>query len=344
MCLLVNQTASSVFSDEFLSGVYQRNKDGLGIMYADEGKLHIFKALPKKASEFVDFYRAHAEGRDCVWHARMQTHGDVDMDNCHPYMVTEDIWVAHNGILSAGNRNDQTRSDTWHFIKNVLRPALSHNPKLLDDKDFIEYMGDLIGGGNKLGFVRSDGRIVVINHELGIRYQEAWLSNTYAWDYNKLTGNIGGGHRYGGGSRLGNSFLYDEEDEGWALGGGRRSYHDGYQQIAAKDAQTTKTAMITAASGLLPKADPAPVRTYQRATPAQIKKYAKAAFNVWNRKGFRDLTDWVYTNPEKAGHLLAEWYDTDPLDMMDLPKDDPTEAADWIESLIKGGNLEHLYS
>jgi len=39
---------------------------------------------------------------ECIIHYRMKTHGDIDMDNCHPSRVTDDIWMAHNGILSMG--------------------------------------------------------------------------------------------------------------------------------------------------------------------------------------------------------------------------------------------------
>ena len=198
MCLLVQQTTSSNFTDEFLADVFNKNQDGLGVMYAEDDKLHIFKCLPANAQEFIGFYRAHAEGKSCVWHARMQTHGDIDFDNCHPYMVTSDVWLAHNGILSTGNAADKTKSDTWHFIKNFIRPALIGNPELLTDPEWQKFVGEIIGRSNKFALVRNDGEIVVINASAGVNYENAWLSNTYAWSYYKFTNNGGYTNMYSG--------------------------------------------------------------------------------------------------------------------------------------------------
>ena len=155
MCLLVKQPSTTSFTDEFLSDVFTKNSDGLGVMYAEDGKLHVYKCLPATAQDFIDFYRKHVDGKDCVWHARMQTHGDIDLDNCHPYKVTENIWLAHNGVLATGNHADKSRSDTWHFIKNVLTPALTAQPELMMDEDWLDFIGDMIGRSNKFGLVNS---------------------------------------------------------------------------------------------------------------------------------------------------------------------------------------------
>ena len=96
----------------------------LGVMYAEGGKLIVKKILPKTAKDFESFYNKEITGRFCAFHLRMKTHGDINLDNCHPYEVLNqqehgiDLWLMHNGILSTGNASDETKSDTWHYIKN----------------------------------------------------------------------------------------------------------------------------------------------------------------------------------------------------------------------------------
>jgi hypothetical protein len=313
MCLLTQQFSSTQFSDEFLTSVYARNQDGLGVMYADGGKLHIFKCLPASAQEFIDFYRTHAEGRDCVWHARMQTHGDIDMDNCHPYRVTDDIWMAHNGILATGNDADQTRSDTWHFIDKVLRPSLTANPDLLKDHEWLTFMGKMIGAGNKFAFVSNDGTTAIVNKSSGTTYEGAWLSNTYAWASAKFLG--GGYTNMYSGQRKAYGSYYDQ-------------YYSSWDDEASGYQVGTKT---TVAKGSVVKS--------QHLQPKEILKKAdvapmvRAAYNQWVRRGLRGVEQWVYDAPYKAEAVLMYWYeDLDGIE--DLVNEDPMTAAEWIADLF----------
>jgi hypothetical protein len=53
MCLLVEQPEDVVFTDAFLTDVYSKNRDGLGIMYAENGKVVVKKSIPATAAEFI---------------------------------------------------------------------------------------------------------------------------------------------------------------------------------------------------------------------------------------------------------------------------------------------------
>lgn len=302
MCLLVQQPKSTDFTKDFIEDVYQKNSDGFGVMYAEGGKVHIYKCLPKNAQEMVEFYQQHAEGRDCIWHARMRTHGDTDMDNCHPYHVTDDIWMAHNGILSSGNAADQSKSDTWHFIKNVLRPSLSHNPDLMLDPDWCRFIGSIIGSSNKFGFLRSDGEFSLINEKSGVNFVGAWLSNTYAWTPSAF------GFKQA--APMTSTAPYSRD---W--------FQSPYDQR----------------SYVSPKQAPAPVlltEVKSRPTESQCKRFVQAAYNSWQRRGLAGLEQWVYDAPEKAAWMLVQYYeDCDGID--DLVYSDPDEAAVWIEDLFR---------
>jgi len=305
MCLLVNQPRTTIFDDEFLSGVYSRNSDGLGVMYAEDGKLHIFKCLPANEKDFIDFYNKHAAGRECVWHARMQTHGDIDMDNCHPYKVTDRIWMAHNGVLSASNDIDTKRSDTWHFIHFMLRPALQSDPDLMLDQNWIKYMGKLIGAGNKFAFVRDDGEVAVINESSGVQHQGAWLSNTYAWGSTQMGGYTNMYTRYARGSYAG----YQYDDEEWEATGATGLGFPG--QSKSKQHYQPKATL----------------------TSAQVSPMIRAAYNQWTRRGLPGVEQWVYDAPHKAAAVLAYWYD-DVGDIEDMVDYDPEGAAEWISDLF----------
>ena len=187
MCLLVSQPASTKFDDDFIKGVYRLNSDGLGVMYAEGSSLFINRVVPADEATFVKFFRDNIEGRDCAWHARMKTHGDIDLTNCHPYKVLSaeegyPLYLAHNGVLATGNAKDKSKSDTWHFIQDYLRPMLLKNPEFFLTEAFAEIIGDFIGSGNKFILMDAYGNQVVINEDRGVQHEGAWLSNTYAWD------------------------------------------------------------------------------------------------------------------------------------------------------------------
>ena len=336
MCLLVNQPASTAFTPEFIEDVYRKNSDGFGVMYAEHGKVHVYKCLPRDAKDMVDFYQAHAEGRDCVWHARMQTHGDIDLDNCHPYRVTDDIWLAHNGILSTGNASDKTKSDTWHFIRNVLAPALTANPDLMLDMDWQKFIGSMIGTGNKFGLVRADGKTVVINESSGVNFVGAWLSNTYAWSasafgfrssYQAQSGYTdsfsGSGWNKTTGQQDWWAKRYEEIEDDYGYGG----YGKVGKSYEAPKAQEVKGSYVQGSSE-----DP-------EVTSEQVGRWVKAAYNQWSRRGLAGIEQWVKDAPHKAASLLSFWYD-DIDALASLVDDDPAEAAIWIEDLFRSDSVK----
>lgn len=323
MCLLVSQPKTVSFTDSFLSDVYDKNSDGLGVMYAEDGKLHIYKCLPANAKDFIDFYRKHAANRGCMWHARMRTHGDVDKDNCHPYQVTDDIWLAHNGILSTGNYADHTKSDTWHFIKNVLRPALTAQPDLMLDKEWIDFMGDLIGSGNKFGLVRADGESCIINRRQGVEFMQSWLSNTYAWSPSRFG--------FQGQARWKSSW----EEEEW-------SYYDSWKAKGSNNGAYWTPGHGRGTTPQVIETKPAPAQLellspqLSRGDDRAIRTYLKAVHNSWARKGKEGVQQWVKDAPHKAAAVLNFYYDD--MTHSDLNRliyeDNGADAADWISDLF----------
>ena len=183
MCLLLtgqSKTIRNVFlnTQGLIDDVYTINPDGVGAMYSDGRKVHVRKVLPKTVDEARQFIESLPnDDRSVALHFRMKTHGLIDMENCHPYQVNADTWLAHNGVLHTGNAADPDKSDTWHFIQNYLATLPTD---ALHDKKFLSLVGAFIGN-NRFAIMSADGRLSVVNRAQGIETHGIWFSNTYAW-------------------------------------------------------------------------------------------------------------------------------------------------------------------
>lgn len=205
MCLLINQPEGVSFSDEWLADFYQRNNDGFGYMYA-EGNTLYYKKVVGDLAAVINTYK-EVSGRAAALHFRMKTHGNIDMENTHPYPVlTSDdgypIYLMHNGVLSSGNTSDLSKSDTWHYIKDVLRPLLVHKPEMFMEPAFQRLVEKDIGSGNKFLLMDAYGNTRVYNQGSGVEWEatpnkpKAWMSNTYAWSASKAGFGYRGGTTY----------------------------------------------------------------------------------------------------------------------------------------------------
>jgi hypothetical protein len=190
MCLLVKQKLGNSFSDDWLKDFFRKNDDGIGVMWAENNVLYTQKLLPKNEQEMIDFYREAVDGKECAFHLRMRTHGDTDLENCHPYKVFgEDegypLYLMHNGVLSTGNAKDPSKSDTWHYIQDIIRPALMADKTQFMAPWFKTLIEDHIGRGNKFVMMDAYGNVVTFNKSSGVDWDGNWMSNTYAWSANK---------------------------------------------------------------------------------------------------------------------------------------------------------------
>ena len=184
MCLLITGQSAKVRSTlldttGLIADIFSSNPDGLGVMYVNRRGLQRTKSLPKNAAEAREFIeRLPDDDRQLALHWRWKTHGDIDMENCHPYDIEAGVSaMMHNGILHTGNKADPTKSDTWHFTRGYLAGS---TPDTLHDPNFAFLLGEFIGD-NRFAIMTADGRLTVVNQDQGIDHGEVWFSNTYAW-------------------------------------------------------------------------------------------------------------------------------------------------------------------
>lgn len=191
MCLIINVSeTTTTFNDAWLADFFDMNRDGFGFMWADKNGLQVWKAVPKSVDEFIKAFR-NMEGRPFVCHLRMKTHGAIDLANAHPYKVMDKkdgdpatLYMMHNGVLNGAAFDQPHMSDTWHFIRDTVRPLVdSLGVNAVFDPQMVKLLGSCIGKSNKLVFMDDTGRISIVNSDAGVEFQGAWLSNTYAWSY-----------------------------------------------------------------------------------------------------------------------------------------------------------------
>ena len=199
MCLIAAVPANTFLTPEEIRQGFTRNDDGFGIMFGDgEGNLVIRKTTAKKGiTEVLDIYEKikteYAEPLKTLPHAvhfRYKTHGNIDIINTHPCRVLRkdshgvDLYMMHNGVISGHPyipNIDSTKSDTWHYIKYILRPILKTNPALIHDERFQALVAMSLGTQNKLTFMDNSGKMVIINGHQGEKRSDGiWLSNSYA--------------------------------------------------------------------------------------------------------------------------------------------------------------------
>lgn len=190
MCLLIAGKASEIRTallntPGLIENIFKRNNDGVGAMYTSSRKvLRTPKVLPNTVAEAIAFIQSlPQDDRNLALHWRMRTHGDTDLENCHPYSVIDGkVALMHNGVLSQGNHADKSKSDTWHYIADVVRPMLELAPKMFMNMAWATLVASDISRNNRFAIMDNEGALMILNKHTGIDVQGMWFSNTYAWD------------------------------------------------------------------------------------------------------------------------------------------------------------------
>ena len=174
MCMIAWCPAGVPVNQEMLEDGAMVNPDGVGIMWADRGRLEIRRSLEMK--RMWEFIREVPADTGFAVHCRIATHGGINKRNCHPFKVTPDIYLMHNGILPLKDANN-IESDTALFAKRVLRPILLENSRLYESTAFINLLRLAGGDYNKFLLLNSDGQVVIVNEKGGFWKEGCWYSS-----------------------------------------------------------------------------------------------------------------------------------------------------------------------
>ena len=175
MCLIIKTDTPKQLSLRLLETAYNNNSDGFGVMFCNKGKLHTHKIVPKT---FKDIEKLWSKYKDLNipmgLHFRFNTNGDTNRSMSHPFQILSkakgddrDMWVMHNGPMLPTPMIDDNKSDTHQFIKWVLRPQLSANPKLLYNAEWQTMIEELIGSDKLLFLDGKTKEFVIYNEDEG---------------------------------------------------------------------------------------------------------------------------------------------------------------------------------
>ena len=195
MCIIVYSPPGVGASMDMLHNCWERNSDGAGVMYAEDGQLKIAKGFMKWRSLKRYIKRLGTdkiERLPFAFHFRIATHGSVSARNCHPFTVHKDMAMVHNGIMSnIPIEKDNDISDSEAFLELYVRglgPELGMKDKItIEQLEYASPLNDLFTkfvGGSKLLFMDGNGDVAIVNEDLG--YWEKKGLDEGAWFSNRL--------------------------------------------------------------------------------------------------------------------------------------------------------------
>ena len=216
--------------DEYtIDNMWTHNDDGAGLMYAEDGMVHIEKGF-MEYERFVERLEFLQKKHDftklpVVMHFRITTHGGTKPENTHPFPITDSIGklrklkqtvpvgVAHNGIIDITPRKDI--SDTMEYIASQLAPLSRAVPEFYKNKDLMLMISNATE--SKLAFLTGKGDIYTIGNFVeskGIKYSNYTYSYG-GWYRNGAFGCYSGFDNLNfGGMNSGNPDYWDSLDSG----------------------------------------------------------------------------------------------------------------------------------
>lgn len=330
MCILIHHPINTQFAVEQLQDFYNRNSDGFGAIVKHGDTVEVIKSIGK-IDEIIELYNDQVSGKEAIIHLRMKTHGDINLDNCHPYEVIPGLYMAHNGILGTGNTKDPRMSDTWHYINEFLRPILLAEPEMIFNAGFQAMISSHIGTNNKFGFMDSSGRTVIINKTSGVVHKGVWYSNTYAWTPWKFglgQPPLATTHSYTPANRYAKAHQDSFWDSRYASSSTWKEW-DKYDRESKVEPQVK-------AKPLSKKAKSAQAKQIKHVDTAQLKRIIRQSYNAINLEGHPSVVSWVKKYPMAAMRLIYEVYGNERSRysnaeaISNLVNDKPSDAADWI--------------
>ena len=185
MCIAINSPKGTEPTKKALKESFNNNPHGGGFAYAKDGFIIVKKGYELFKDFYEDYKKANIQNINKLIHFRIKTSGKINYENCHPFYVTTNLVMIHNGIIS--NFGNSEVSDTREFISMVLKPIiLKHGINILNNETFVNTVSEIIGN-SKLVFLDNKGNTYYINKDLGHKNKGIWYSNDSYMSYTKYT-------------------------------------------------------------------------------------------------------------------------------------------------------------
>ena len=185
MCLITYSPKGKLLDRDRFTYSHNRNNDGMGFMYKEDDTIKALRFVGTEAELYAKYTEACANKPHAL-HQRFATSGGEKVSMAHPFRVLSkerdgvDIYLMHNGVIGGLQTSDK-HSDTFVFVREILRPQLRHNPALLESKHYQWLIANAIGGSNKLLIMSSNlDAPIIINKSSGHDSEPFWFSNSYS--------------------------------------------------------------------------------------------------------------------------------------------------------------------
>ncbi len=189
MCIIAGKKIGIPMPDSAtLQRCFENNSDGAGIMWAENGAVHIRKGFMNydTFNDYIDKLgnRINLTDTALVMHFRITTHGATNPQTCHPFPIskkikdlkrtsfTTDIGVAHNGIIRI--KCIPKLSDTQSYIVKRLYSIYKRDSAFFKDTATMNVIEKEIQ--SKMCFLTSEGELYTIGNfieEDGVLYSNS---------------------------------------------------------------------------------------------------------------------------------------------------------------------------
>jgi len=178
MCIIaVTRRGAPQLSQTELAALVARNPDGVGLAWAEAGRLHVWRQLQATADQISSMLGHVPDTAPSILHLRQATCGPVTLDQVQPLMVDEEqgLVFAHNGTLP-GLGGDQV-SDSQVFVRDTVAPACASTRGRWKTQSLLAHLVEVIPAGNRAVMLDRKGLIEVVHPEEGFFHRNMWLSN-----------------------------------------------------------------------------------------------------------------------------------------------------------------------
>lgn len=178
MCIIaVTRRGAPQLTQKELAALVARNPDGVGLAWAEGGRLHVWRKLQASAEQIFSRLAQVPDTAPSILHLRQATCGPVTLDQVQPLMVDEDqgLVFAHNGTLP-GLGDDQV-SDSQVFVRDTVSPACASARGRWKTQSLLAHLVEVIPAGNRAVMLDRKGLIKVVHVKEGFFHRNMWLSN-----------------------------------------------------------------------------------------------------------------------------------------------------------------------